>query len=195
MTDSQTSQSVHVSALHNNLFVYGLSDPEIAQDLIRSVLPATAVQHLNLATLTRQGETFVDPELRDSYADLLFECQWARPLPSGLPEADSQRANIYILLEHKSEPESKTLFQLLRYMVRIWEGHARTGKRLGPIIPIVIYHGEREWVRGRTMEQLLNYPPELQAFAVSFSFPLLDLWRKQPQKSARMRFCKRCLPC
>jgi hypothetical protein len=27
------------------------------------------------------------------------------------------------------------------------------------------------------MEQLLNYPPELQAFAVSFSFPLLDLWR------------------
>jgi len=75
-------------------FVYGLSDPEIAQDLIRSVLPATAVQHLNLATLTRQGETFVDPELRDSYADLLFECQLARPLPSGLPEADSQRANI-----------------------------------------------------------------------------------------------------
>lgn len=66
-------------------------------------------------------------------------------------------------------------------MVQIWEGHARTGKRLGPIIPIVIYHGEREWVRGGTMEQLLNYPPELQAFAVSFSFPLPDLWKTTTQ--------------
>lgn len=55
-----------------------------------------------------------------------------------------------MLLEHKSKPEVWVALQLLRYMVRIWERlQHRKVKKLPPIIPIVVYHGETTYIFDR----------------------------------------------
>jgi len=54
-------------------------------------------------------------------------------------------AYLYILLEHKSYPDPQTPFQLLRYLVRIWERDSREGEDLRPIVPVVVYHGQERW--------------------------------------------------
>jgi len=57
-----------------------------------------------------------------------------------------------VLFEHKSGPEGLTAFQLLRYMVRIWEDFVKghPGAKLLPaIVPVVVHHGEGGWTAAR----------------------------------------------
>ena len=55
---------------------------------------------------------------------------------------------LYLLLEHKSYADPLAVFQLLRYMVRIWEKHCTEHPKevkLPPVYPMIIYHGVRPW--------------------------------------------------
>jgi predicted transposase/invertase (TIGR01784 family) len=69
--------------------------------------------------------SFVDKRLRQHFSDLLFRV--------GLRAGGE--AFIYILLEHKSEPDALVARQLLRYLSLIWERLEVDGK-LSPIIPV-----------------------------------------------------------
>jgi predicted transposase YdaD len=86
----------------------------------------------------RRPGSFVDEELRQHHSDLLFQVQ----LNTG------QNAFAYILLEHKSAPDSAARLQLLRYNVRIlvsW--YEQNGKRLPlpPVLPLLVYRGPEDW--------------------------------------------------
>ena len=114
-----------ISNPHDRYFREIFSDPDVVQDLLRNYLPPAAVETLDLTTLTLQQDSFVDEELRQHYTDLLYTVQQQ----SGAP------AHVYILLEHKSYADRLTSFQLLRYLVRVWETVAKTepGDHLPPI--------------------------------------------------------------
>ncbi|WP_082631344.1 Rpn family recombination-promoting nuclease/putative transposase [Gracilibacillus massiliensis] len=49
--------------------------------------------------------------------------------------------------EKKSYLSNNTPFQLLKYMMKIWEKKAIKEKtdKLPIIIPLVVYHGENQW--------------------------------------------------
>jgi predicted transposase/invertase (TIGR01784 family) len=162
---------------HNNFFEFGLSHPDTARSLIRQMLPSNVVSQLNLATLKRQPKSFVDRELRESHSDVIYSVMT-------IPDTDgnSTEVLIYFLMEHKSEQEPLTAFQLLRYMVRVWEACLRDGEPLTPIIPLVVYHGESEWRKNRTLSDIIPYPDELSQYAVQFQFPILDLWQTDLEK-------------
>lgn len=51
---------------------------------------------------------------------------------------------IYLLLEHKSFPDRKTVIQLKHYINSIENDITDSEKYEGPI-PVVIYHGRRKW--------------------------------------------------
>jgi predicted transposase YdaD len=87
----------------------------------------------------------------------------------------AKQALVYFLFEHKSQSDRLTAFQLLSYIVRIWEKRLRDGLDLCPIIPLVVYHGERPWSAARGLQELLNAPSSLAEYQVDFRFPLLDL--------------------
>ncbi|RKD25809.1 hypothetical protein BEP19_02405 [Ammoniphilus oxalaticus] len=54
---------------------------------------------------------------------------------------------IYFLFEHKSYTSRETAFQLLKYMIEIWEAKSKKEdmSELPMIIPLVIYHGKGDW--------------------------------------------------
>ncbi len=61
---------------------------------------------------------------------------------------------VYILLEHQSDPDPWMPFRLLTYMMALWESERRDQeerkvplgeRRLSPILPIVLYTGQRAW--------------------------------------------------
>lgn len=54
-----------------------------------------------------------------------------------------KKAYVHFLAEHKSVLDKWTVLQMLGFQLRIWERLKRRGEPLGPIIPILIYHGER----------------------------------------------------
>jgi len=159
---------------HNNYFHFALSHLPNARSLIESQMPPAVLRELKLDTLEIVPGSFVASDLRDRHTDLLLSVELANPLKTTKRKA-VQRALIYTLLEHKSEPEPLTVLQLLAYLVRIWEKLIRDGLPLCPIIPLVVYHGESRWTVARQMSELIPAPPALAEYQVQFGFPLLDL--------------------
>jgi len=80
-----------------------------------------------------------------------------------------------MLFEHKSYPEPLISFQLLRYMVRVWELVQRQGEKLEIIFSIVVYHGEAEWRIGRNFHDLLSVPGPFKNYVPDFQYFLCDL--------------------
>ncbi|NBC32709.1 MAG: hypothetical protein GVY13_08545 [Alphaproteobacteria bacterium] len=124
---------------HDALFRCLLENPEDAGALIREQLPPDIAAALSGRPPVLTDATFIDPHLRETRADRLYELE----LMNGTP------ALLYILLEHKSTPDAETPLQLLGYMVRIWQRYVDSGLAGGgslpAIVPLVIYHGRKPW--------------------------------------------------
>ncbi len=96
---------------HDLFFKENWSRKPMAQEFLRHYLDPAVVGLLDLDTLAPTSETFVDPELREYYSDVLYHIKLA----------DATAALIYVLLEHKRVPKRWTACRLLRYLVRVWE--------------------------------------------------------------------------
>jgi predicted transposase/invertase (TIGR01784 family) len=130
-------------------------------------LPAQVCAALELSTLALTKDSFIDETLTPSYSDLLYQVK----------TTEGQAAYVYVLLEHKSYLDPLTAFQLLRYMIRIWERESRASKRrrVPAIVPLVLYHGERAWQVAPRFSALVTAPPALQKFVPDFDYQVCDL--------------------
>lgn len=88
-----------------------MSRKEVVQDFLRYYLDQELVKLLDLSTLEIKKDTFVDQELAEHFSDILYQLKFR----------NGQNAQVYVLIEHKSYSDSLVAFQLLRYMIRIWE--------------------------------------------------------------------------
>ena len=156
-----------VSNPHDRFFRRVVSQPEAAHDFIRYYLPPDVVSLLDLDTLETTQDSFVDAELRQHFADLLYKVRLL----------DGSLSYIYVLFEHKSYPDHQVAFQMLRYMVRIWERNLQQHGSLLPIMPVVVYHGTAEWRVGLDLSSLFHTPPELEPYTPNYQFWLCDLSR------------------
>ncbi|MCI0395976.1 MAG: Rpn family recombination-promoting nuclease/putative transposase [Chloroflexi bacterium] len=151
---------------HDRFFKETFSRPEIVRDFVQNYLPAPVVEILDLDTLELQKDSFVDPELQEHFSDLLYRVQ----------QRNGEAADVYLLLEHKSGPDTWVALQLLRYMIRIWEMRLRQGaKRLTPIIPVVVYHGKSAWPVSQDFTGLFPGPEALRPYWPDFRYELRDL--------------------
>lgn len=122
---------------HDRFFKEVFGQPEIAADFLASYLPAALVGALDLTTLQLAKDSFIDDELQEHFSDLLYHLRLKNAGP---------RLSVYVLFEHKSAPDEWVAFQLLRYLVRIWEQSLSEGaKKLPVIFPLVLYHGRTRW--------------------------------------------------
>ena len=112
---------------HDKFFKETFSRVEVARDFFINYLPESVTAVLDFDTLTIQPDSFVDADLQEQFADLLYSIQLQ----------DGSEAYLYALLEHKSYPDPDVPFQFLRYMVRIWETDRREKEPLRPIVPIL----------------------------------------------------------
>ena len=90
---------------------------------------------------------------------------------------------IYVLLEHKSAPDPEVGVQLLGYLAEIWrrldrqrlEQGGAVGSDRPPIVPLVIYHGAREWNVPLSFGETVAADPALKPYLPDFTYSLLDL--------------------
>lgn len=133
---------------HDALFHSTFGHPDNAAQLLRSKLPAPLATAIDWRTLARCDTKLTEGSDDGIYADLLFTVEIA-----GSP------AFLFVLLEHKSSDDPLTAFQLLRYMVRIWERHRHEhpiSSRLPPILAFVLHHGDMPWRSGRSLRALID---------------------------------------
>jgi predicted transposase YdaD len=159
---------------HDGLFKRVFSVPAHAASELRSILPASVIDQLDLDALTLSPSSFVDPEMSASHVDLLF-----RAPRRGRPEAAP--VYLYFLVEHQSQPDRWMPWRMLTYVQRIWEAVLREQpslQSLPPVVTIVVHHGDRGWSAPRRLHELidgLDELPELARFVPEVELIIDDL--------------------
>lgn len=157
---------------HDALFKAIFSEPARAAEAIASAVGPDVARRIDLASLRRVDNSFIDDDLRGLHADLLFTAELVDG--AGL-------VYFHLLFEHQSSDDWSMALRLLRYMLRIWDAHCAAhpqARRLPLIVPVVLAHSDG-WRTATSFEALIDLPADARAallpFAPKFRFALDDL--------------------
>ncbi len=149
---------------HDKFFKELFSKREEVSEFVSKTLPKQLVEKLNLEKLELDKTEYIDKKLKTSFSDIVYNCVYGK----------DTKIKITLLFEHKSYPESYPHFQLLGYMLNIWQTQINQKQNLTPIIPIIFYHGERKWTQKPLEKYFENLDETLQKFIPEFDYQLID---------------------
>lgn len=165
-------------AAHDALFRAAFSTPERAAELVRALLPEE-VCRLDWSSLRVLGGDRIGKKLEERRIDLLLSTRIA-----------GRETHLMFLVEHRSTPQARMVLRMLEYMAVLWRS-APESEPLVPIVPIVVHHGPRGWTAPRSMRELLQVDPALEAALgerlVSLTLTIDDLARVTPEQIAARR--------
>ncbi|MBF0191923.1 MAG: Rpn family recombination-promoting nuclease/putative transposase [Magnetococcales bacterium] len=147
-----------------------LSNPETAGTLLRERLPKEVVEALSSDTPELVEGSFVDETLRVHLTDRLYRVK----------TITGRTALLYVLIEHKSFPDVRIGWQLLKYMVEAlkqWEREHPEWVCLPAIVPFVFYHGAATWRVPDEFLALVDTEDNWRPHLLNFPFTVLDLGR------------------
>ena len=163
---------MRVQTPHDKFFKETFGRVEVAKDFLNNYLPENIMNIVDVRTLEPQKDSFIDKELKEIFADMLFSVN-----------IDNKEGYIYFLFEHKSYTTKNISFQLLKYMMEIWEAKIKKEKsdELPIIIPIVIYHGKDNWNISYSLGEMIKgyktLPLDVQKYIPNYEYLLYDISR------------------
>ena len=149
---------------HDQFFQDVYKNPQYARELLQLVFSPQDLARFDLQTLASE---------KPGRADLVFSIKL---------KDSSKSAKIILLLEHKSFQNRNVLQQLLYYQTTLYADHET------PIIPIVVYHGKKQWKIPHQFHQGFEQLPSalfgehLANKVLNFSYLLLDLSQVDEEK-------------
>ncbi len=149
---------------HDKYFKELFSKREIMLDFLNGALPHIA-QHLELNTLEIDKTDYIDEELQNIFSDLVYNCQYKTYFS----------VKIALLFEHKSYTPEQPYLQLLGYMLKIWETNVKQGKKLIPVIPILFYHGKKEFEKKPFDSYFEKMDDFLRKYLPKFDFEVVNI--------------------
>lgn len=179
-TDGQPRQIPKVVAeiirkyQHDPFFRSTFGDPVVFRKFLVWALPAVMVELLDLDRMERQNDSFLDEQLKAHYTDVLYKI----PL-----QGTDESIVVFILVEHKTTSERWTMFQVLRYVVQIWQREFNAAKEkerfadylLPPVLPIIVYHGEKKFNAAIRLGKLIRPIGGFEKYMLDFEGMLVDL--------------------
>lgn len=167
---------------YDAFFKSAFSDPEAAADLIRNFLPASYTKNLSESEISVEIKDYINRHLKEHQSDLLVTCR-----------SQERQVRFYFLLEHKSSPERDTLLQVGRYLFELMyellekdhekpEGpevsltpSSAKSRWLPEIVPIIIYHGTRNWNYSQQFVDHIDCADERAAHLLRFQPVFVNL--------------------
>ena len=149
---------------HDKFFRHSFSRVEIAANFLEEYLPSDMVALLDIEQMSLEQGSFIDEDMKGHHVDLLYT----------IPLNNGGAASVYFLFEHKAQVDHEIGFQLLRYMVHIWEEQKRNQIERRPIIPIVIYHGEKKWTAGESFQESHSFAEPFRPYVPNFRYLFRD---------------------
>ena len=157
---------------HDKFFKETFGNVEVTKDFLNNYLPQNIMKIIDMNTLEPQKDSFINEELQEGFSDMLFKVN-----------INKREGYIYFLFEHKSYTSKDIAFQLLKYMIEIWEAKIKKEKtdELPMIIPLVIYHGKDSWNIKTTLGEMItgykNLPKDIQKFIPDYEYLIYDISR------------------
>ncbi|MBF0271528.1 MAG: Rpn family recombination-promoting nuclease/putative transposase [Magnetococcales bacterium] len=163
---------------HDRFLKALLSNPDTAGTLLRERLPKAVVEVLSPDPPELMDGSFVDEELRAHLTDRLYRVK----------TITGRAALLYVLIEHKSAPDARIGWQLLKYLIEAlkqWERENPEWKHLPAIIPFVFYHGSAIWRIPDEFLALVDAETGWRPYLLNFRFTVLDLGRIDDRQLSR----------
>lgn len=155
-----------IQNVHDKFFKETFSRIDVVSNFLEELVDEKLVKKLDLTTLQIDNNSFVDEELEEHFADILYTCDYA----------GKGKVRIALLLEHKSYKEDYPHWQLNQYILNVWKSGFKQKKvKPIPIIPIVIYHGKKKWNYEPMRSYFDNLDEDLLRYIPEFDFHLINL--------------------
>ena len=128
------------------------------------MFPVEIVKMLKFRTLKLDSGNYTDEQLKESFSDLVYTCKYGK----------RGYLKIALLFEHKSSTDKHIYFQLLRYMLNIYETCNKQQQEPMVVIPMVFYHGTQKWKHFTFDSMFGNIDETLKKYLPIFEYILVD---------------------
>ena len=175
---------VKESKPHDGSYRRLFSHPQMVEALLRRYVAQPWVERLDFSTLEQVPGHYVSAEHQQRESDLV----WRLRLESDPGTEDGLEPEpgkslwfyIYILLEFQSRPDRFMAVRLLSYLSLFYEWlitvkKLTASRRLPPVLPIVLYNGQRRWTAPVQIADLIEpIFGGLESYLPRFEYLVLD---------------------
>jgi len=165
-----------IEQFHDRSIRWLLEDKENVKGLFE-ILSTHLVEQIDFSQLTLINKTYIPDNLRKQESDMIYSVPFRG-------ESENEKLLIYILIEHQSTVDISMGYRVLFYMTQIWDAQRRDWEsnnlpknqwRLQPIVPIVLYTGDRKWKHPLSLHAMMDVPESLKGFVPSYDILFLNV--------------------
>lgn len=153
-------------SLHDTLFKETQKRKANVVDLLQASLSSNLFNSLDTDTLNIDETEYTDEELRKYFSDMVYNCNI---------DNNNNKIKISLLFEHKSFIDENIYFQVLNYITKIWNLTIKQEKKPTPIVPILFYHGDKEWEIGNLYDKFSGINDEMKRYIPNFEIVFINL--------------------
>ena len=123
----------------------------MVEDTLRGFLAPEWCDELDFPTLSRMNAEYVGSDLHHRIGDMVWRVEFKPGSPSGGPPlANGKRPGLLILFEFQSGVDTDMAWRMHEYVYLLHRhlrhnGTFKTEGREPPVLPVVVYNGERPW--------------------------------------------------
>lgn len=165
---------------HDALAKLLFSMPQVVRDLLLGFVPCETLRCLDFSTLELMPSSFITKDLRHRAGDAVWRIL-----------VDGEWTYIYLLLEFQSTVDDSMAVRMAQYVSLLYEDLAskkQRGQFLPPVVPMVIYTGDRPWNARRDLSELVApVAADLASFQLRLQYFVLDTGRCDPAAMAEMK--------
>jgi hypothetical protein len=140
---------------HDTSYKLLFSAPELVRDLVLGFIPDEWLHSLDYGTLEKMPGSYVTDDLRNRADDVVWRVR-----------AGEQWVYLYILIEFQSTIDPFMAVRVMTYVGLLYQDLIRAkdilpGKKLPPVLPIVLYNGDAKWTAATDVAALIPRVPGL----------------------------------
>ena len=170
-------------AAHDNGYKLLFSHAEMVKDLLREFVGEDWVQKLDFSSLEKiSTENVSEKGLQRRESDIVWRLRW---------KGSKRWLYVYLLLEFQSTVDPLMALRVMTYLGLLYQNLVRqrllkSGEKLPPVLPIVLYNGYALWGAPRDIADLIQPVPEgLGMYRPQLRYWLLDVVRVATPESGK----------
>ena len=153
------------------------SAPEVVRDLVLGFIPDEWLHSLDYTTLEKMPGSYVTDDFRHRADDVVWRVR-----------AGGEWVYLYLLIEFQSKTDPWMAVRIMTYVGLLYQDLIRAkqvlaGKKLPPVLPIVLYNGKAKWKAATNIADLIPKAPGLVAqYLPQLQYLLIEHNRYSPEQ-------------
>ena len=157
---------------HDIIYKELFSDKGIVSDLLRGFLSPETVKNISFDTLSKPNSSYTNKKGKSRFDDIVWKVKYG-----------DNWFYLYMIFEFQSTPDTSMPIRMISYVSLLYEDLIKSeeisiadGKKLPPILPIVIYDGSKNWGAATNIKDIIiKTSNEFERYMPSMEYLLINV--------------------